>query len=94
MAEYIEREAVYDICAVECSSCIKCTCKNNNCTIIPVKVACVPAADVAPVRHGKWIKEKGSLWSLANCSICGKLTVEGDASYCPNCGARMDGGGE
>lgn len=56
------------------------------------------AADVALVRHGRWIKEnsrkKSYLWICSNCRkiayFCG-----GDGKcayqYCPNCGARMDG---
>ena len=59
----------------------------------------LPAENVAPVRHGRWIKEnsrkKSYLWICSNCRkiayFCG-----GDGKcayqYCPNCGARMDGG--
>lgn len=58
----------------------------------------IPAADVAPVRHGKWVKAhwKNSV-SCANCSICGFEAyhydfqgVQKTYNYCPNCGARMD----
>ena len=66
-----------------------------------------PAADVAPVRHGRWI----SLTECANegvyCSICNKKVWKSDyawcskksrnklrANYCPNCGAKMDGGND
>ena len=47
-----------------------------------------PAADVAPVKHGKWEGED----PITNfvCSVCGSLE-EYDTNYCPNCGARMDG---
>ena len=56
----------------------------------------LPAADVAPVRHGRWID--GDPY----CPICRKDKFRGlDADiwadwqpdYCPNCGAKMDGGG-
>ena len=44
-----------------------------------------PTADAEPVCHGRWIDEC--------CSICGKYVYHGDAGhYCPNCGAKMDGG--
>lgn len=44
-------------------------------------------ADVAPVRHGRW-EEYGKTWW---CSECGFETgLRWD--YCPDCGARMDGG--
>ena len=54
----------------------------------------VPAADVAPVRHGRNINAE---WpSLFECSVCGWSdddTTTGDTTvynYCPNCGAKMD----
>lgn len=62
----------------------------------------IPAADVAPVRHGRWIT-----WDEAGndipsphrheCSVChdaAQVLVNGVellSDYCPNCGARMDG---
>lgn len=58
----------------------------------------VPAADVAPVVHGEW---DGN-----DCTVCKlpwKYNMVQDADdwgdfdhmpdYCPNCGAKMDGGG-
>lgn len=57
----------------------------------------LPAADVAPVRHGRWID--GDPY----CPICRKDKFRGlDADiwadwqpdYCPNCGAKMDGGAD
>ena len=61
--------------------------------------ASAPAADVAPVVHGRWI-EDGSL--IITCSECkrgynliAKYTHQQPCSYyCPNCGAKMDGGAE
>lgn len=53
----------------------------------------VPAADVEPVRHGKW--EPGN----RICPVCGEDKFKGlDADVwsdwtpacCPNCGAKMD----
>ena len=57
----------------------------------------LPAENVAPVRHGRWEKQSG----LYSCSECGKTCpydVQADVieywacNYCPNCGAKMDGG--
>lgn len=42
-----------------------------------------------PVVRGRWVKDKQSLWSVAECSVCGDFTVE-TGSYCPNCGAEME----
>ena len=44
-------------------------------------------ADVAPVRHGKWLHRKNG---VAYCSECEVDTVEDETNYCPNCGAKMD----
>lgn len=56
----------------------------------------IPAADVAPVVHGRWGKKQGGFWEFADCSVCGQKTptVGIPPNYCPNCGARMDGGVE
>ena len=45
-----------------------------------------PAADVAPVRHGRWIDSSNG-WM---CSECEQDNTY-DKPYCPNCGAKMDG---
>lgn len=50
----------------------------------------LPAADVAPVRHGRWTRID---YHDARCSECGHKTYYPDriSLYCPECGARMDG---
>ena len=53
-----------------------------------------PAADVVEVRHGEWLD--GGL--SEKCSICGHRVWWDNYgnlhnyNYCPNCGAKMDGG--
>lgn len=84
MYEYIERKAIRD------------TLYNADAiTMSGVKILNqFPVADVAPVRHGRWID--GDPY----CPICRKDKFRGlDADvwadwqpdYCPNCGAKMDG---
>lgn len=56
-----------------------------------------PAADVAPVRHGRWIKDEFFSDEVNNgekCSQCGELIgwFGNLPKYCPGCGALMDGG--
>lgn len=63
----------------------------------------MPAADVAPVVHGKWVKEPpyksigGEYLKALICSKCNSFFVsDGNKpwqmhNYCPNCGAKMDG---
>ena len=43
-------------------------------------------ADIAPVRHGRWLDQIG----IKKCSLCRVHQIE-ISPYCPNCGARMDG---
>ena len=84
MYEYIEREAIRD--ALYDADAI---------TMSGVKILNqFPVADVAAVRHGRWID--GDPY----CPICRKDKFRGlDADvwadwqpdYCPNCGAKMDG---
>lgn len=81
MSEYIERKALrdtlYDADAI---------------TMSGVKILNqFPGADVAPVRHGRWIASHDEFCA---CSIC-KYPVYlmwDQTNYCPNCGAKMDGG--
>ena len=59
-----------------------------------------PAADVAPVKHGRWkIKLLDDYQKYrVTCSICGWVGIDNydsyddpsDFNYCPNCGAKMD----
>lgn len=49
------------------------------------------AADVAPVRHGRYITDD---MGDSSCSECGAKWLDITQNYCPNCGARMDGGDE
>lgn len=52
----------------------------------------VPIADVAPVVHGRWKCHK--YIEEYQCEICGHFVRFGTVkNYCPNCGAKMDGGG-
>ena len=59
----------------------------------------IPAADVAPVRHGRWIQPhwKNSNY-CCNCSECEREAMHADYQWdkngiyplCPHCGAIMD----
>lgn len=55
----------------------------------------IPPADVAPVRHGRWIKIGYTCGETEwQCSACKETEWRTSASrlkYCPFCGAKMDG---
>ena len=88
MAEYIEREYAVDAVADVYYNTpdINLSCEKFEAAIFEIS-----AADVAPVRHGRW-KCHGDC-GVTECSACGWSIEEyiGDYSYCPNCGAKMDG---
>ena len=53
----------------------------------------MPTADVAPVRHGRWLGSKHKIFSNTYdyvCSKCGCDYALAKYNYCPNCGAKMD----
>ena len=51
----------------------------------------LPAADVAPVVHGKWIYEGNSqAWVCSRCGRGVNADPEGIDLYCYHCGAKMD----
>lgn len=92
MAEYIER-----------IDAIKAVNKQNAFTMTRVALIdslnSIPAADVAPVVHGRWDGD-----TCTACKLPWKYNMVQDADdwgyfdpmpdYCPNCGAKMDGGAE
>lgn len=51
----------------------------------------IPAADVAPVVHGRWGSNGIPDSMLSACSVCGFGCGAYSFRYYPNCGARMDG---
>ena len=51
----------------------------------------------APVRHGRWIEQEEYTFGVFyDCSICDCRILDNGHSwnYCPNCGAKMDGGAD
>ena len=83
MTEYIEREKVLSKAAPLAG------CFSN--MISAYDVIMIPAADVAPVRHGRWLC--GDYYDIGDvCSECDwdSQMTHPSYRYCPNCGARMD----
>lgn len=92
MAEYIEREAAIETIMSEPPDA-------HYPQWYADKIKSIPATDVAPVRHGRWICiRKG--YGEYECSVChgedsdcsdyyGTHVVT-EQDFCPNCGAKMD----
>ena len=97
MAEYIEREAlmrrIKEIHCAECDSYHGVRCRACWVDDTLDYIDSEPAADVAPVRHGRWIMHDDEFGLTCECSVC-HIETMGDGNYCPNCGAKMDGGAE
>ena len=106
MAEYIEREVALALVKPDAPEDEKAAV-----TIATAKklarslVRRAPAADVAPVVHGRWIEQEDQMLDVYyTCSACKEdfyIETTGYTekdlflyTYCPNCGAKMDGGVE
>lgn len=79
MAEYIERGLLLE----KLQERDLCLCVSE------ADIKELPAADVTPVVHGRWIDAGGG---YVACSECGEEHGWEDyrASYCEDCGAKMD----
>ena len=100
MAEYIEREATIELLRRLGSRDYR---REKGTIQEAIKMVSfseyTPAADVTPVRHGRWIERKsfhaeGGI--VAKCSACQKDVqyLGNPLNFCPNCGAKMDGDAE
>lgn len=53
-----------------------------------------PELGYAKIVYGEWIKPtiiNGRTFDIPHCSVCGDVPCD-TKNYCPNCGAKMDGG--
>lgn len=88
MSDYIKRE---DARKAACELCDYYGFCRDSCEHHPIDD--VHAADVRPVVRGKWVYDH---WCEFKCSNCGAWSkskpYRARENFCPNCGARMDGG--
>ena len=89
MAEYIEREAIKKAFAEEIhTNYLDDYAKGFQAALLAVMS--IPAADVAPVRHGHWIINSDGYYP--QCSECmSEPRGREMTKYCGECGAKMDG---
>ena len=98
MAEYIEREAlmrrIKEIHCAECDSYHGVRCRACWVDDTLDYIDSEPVADVAEVRHGEWeivVGSNGKEYMVCTCCRVSQ-DLTGVFTYCPNCGAKMDGG--
>ena len=99
MAEYIERESAiaWFMPYVHAGESI-------DADVVISDIKGMKSADVAEVVHGEWLRSDDDWNSLTTiqCSLCSEewcFETYDDVSllnykYCPNCGAKMDGGND
>lgn len=90
MAEYITKEAAIE--AVENAPTELFQSERGE---IEEAINAVPAADVVPVVNGRWGTGRFNLETgnyEEQCTRCRNFSKEYGKPYCPNCGAKMDGG--
>lgn len=99
--DYISRKDILDIvfqyCPDDDGSCSKADVDPRE---MLDEIEALPAADVQPVKHGRWENEylDEDVW-WADCTNCKNDTHSrfgrvSSYAFCPNCGARMDGDSE
>ena len=93
MAEYISKDSAISIFNAKAEIGV-CTPAQPYFAKAAKMIELLPAADVAPVVHGRWVSDKDDI--LFHCSVCEtQVSTDWDYddlswNYCPNCGARMD----
>lgn len=92
MAEYIDRAAAVKS-VLRMRRPENSVAQNRMLSIIQMDMLKLPAADVVPVVHGVWVcVNKIDPISGYRCSKCRRRVGFDLTPYCPNCGAKMDGG--
>ena len=94
--EYIRRDTALRAVTKRYGAC-RSPAQNRLLDEIRNEIRRAPAADVAPVVHGRWIKDdflSDDVNNAEKCSQCGELIgwFGNLPNYCPNCGAKMDRG--
>lgn len=104
MKEYIEREAVIRLIQTEGYNEKYDLGHPKDNDWFCEEVNRIPAADVVEVKRGEWVVIEDLFGEICHCSECGFFMCVNEPGnglpdveslkYCPNCGAKMDGGAD
>ena len=96
MSDLISRDALRmqfaKECHGECDVCVERCQESGECML----VLAAPAVDAVHVVHGQWL-DCENYNDIRQCSECGlirNIYKQEGWNYCPNCGAKMDGGAD
>lgn len=95
MVEYVEREAL--VSDLEFLARHQDGFRQSVILGVVHTINCVPAADVAPVVHGRWLDtgyyghSKSPIYMCSNCRKEVEDYYIKNHKFCLHCGARMDG---
>lgn len=97
MAEYIEREAAEKIASqYGCTNGSALGRHSGIADCIADEISKIPAADVTPIRHGRWVMLDECSNEGVYCSNCHKKVYKLNyanqklkSKYCSNCGCEM-----
>lgn len=81
MREYIDRNTLKEKFWDACKNCLS---EDDIADLIDD----IPAADVAPVVHARWVICSDGYYPY--CSNCHEEPKGGPSKYCPSCGAKCD----
>lgn len=103
MAEYIEREALEKFIESGLNNPNKESAFGHDAVEILTELHHMPAADVEPVKHGRWIPTtmRNGTGPIVRCSVCGQYINPSETAielkrqslepkWCENCGSKMD----
>lgn len=93
MDEYIARSYIRKMAMLEMAYTME---TETDAAVVLRMIDDAPAADVAPVVHGRWVTHYRSGTTVAEgyVSTCCDMWNNRKSDYCPNCGAKMDGGAD
>lgn len=95
MTEYIERSYIRKMAMLEMAYTME---TETDAAVVLRMIDDAPAADVAPVVHGRWeMRPTGMATDTgpeykAYCTVCNEPNKQYQPPFCPHCGAKMDGG--